>query len=158
MSIVASYGTARRGMAGDGYMPGPSEQLEAAANAGILVTRLGTTNKNAVKAPATAAEVAAICGALIYDQSRPKKTATQTTDFAAGDIAEVVQLGPIVLHSETAQAKGTNPYVRYAAGAGGTELGVLRNAAVASETAQLTKIEILETTTAAGPVWCRINV
>jgi hypothetical protein len=122
-----------------------------------LVTRLGAT-AGKVKAPATAAEAAAPDGALPYDASYPRRTDTQTTDYVAGDMVPIVDKGPIYLYAETAMVRGSQPYVRYLAGAGGTELGVLRNALVASETALCLGIRVKETTTAAGPVKVELNL
>jgi len=49
----------------------------------------------------------------------------------------ICRVGRVYLKSETTVAKGDRVFVRYAAGAGGTQLGAVRNAAVASETIEV---------------------
>jgi hypothetical protein len=156
MTVYATVATARRGQTGQGGYRSDARKVDAAVNGGVIVCQ--GTGDLTVKVPTTAAEVAAAVGALRYDPSLAPKTSAQTTDFAANDMADVLMEGCIWLYSETAHTRGTQPYCRYATGTGGTELGVLRNAAVASETALLPNAVVEKTTSGAGPVLVRINL
>lgn len=158
MSSVENYATRRAGQVAVGEVSVEPCQAQAAINAGLLVTRLGTTNGNdRVKAPATASEAAAICGAVKYDPSWPRLADGQTTDYGAGDILGVIAKGSIVLTCETGGVRGQQVFVRYAAGAGGTVLGAIRNAAVADEAVAVPGVRFRETTSS-GPVFCDLNL
>jgi len=155
-TIAATIAVSRRGNKGDERGFDNPKKLDAAANAGILVCQ-GAAD-GSVKAVDSAANVAAAIGGLLYDPSQPKATSTQTTDYALGELHSVREEGCIWMQSETAQTRGAQPYARYATGAGGTELGVLRNDAVTSETALIPNARVERATTGAGPVLVRLNL
>lgn len=79
--------------------------------------------RNAAKLPAAAADVnkPAAMGITVYDQTREGGS-----DWPAMRPTPVMRRGRIWVLAEGAIARWTTPFVRHAAGAGGTELGSFR--------------------------------
>lgn len=106
-----------------------------------------STDKQAVRLPRVAADVTG----LGFD-------GVTMADFAKSDFSQkyhrnsmlsVLRSGYIFVVVEEAVVKGDQPYVRYAAGAGGTQLGAFRKSADTSSAAALPKARY-ETTAALG--------
>lgn len=113
---------------------------QVAVKTGQLLTADKTPGKvrNAAKLPATAAEIArpGAMGFVPLDITRDKGTG----DWPANRPLAVLRRGRIWLLAETALARWTYPFVRFA---GTGTSGALRNAAVADEAAELTNAIIL---------------
>ncbi len=92
---------------------------------GKLLTADLTAGKarNAAKLPAAAADVSkpGAMGITVYDQTREGGS-----DWPANRPTPVMRRGRIWVTAESAVTRWTVPFVRYAAGAGGTELGSFR--------------------------------
>lgn len=73
-----------------------------------------------------------------------------TTGLKPKACVNVLRKGRMYVVAETTIAAGDRLFVRYAAGAGGTQLGALRNAAVASETIDATAQGVFRTGGVAG--------
>lgn len=119
--------------------------------ASVKIAKLLTADKtagkvrNAAKLPTTAAEIAkpGAMGIVPYVQSREGGV-----DFPALRPCPVLRRGRIWVMAESNLARWTHPFVRYASGAGGTELGSFRNDADTSTAAQLTDAIVLTDATA----------
>lgn len=121
-------------------------------------TTSGRHNK-AVRAVAAAADItgAVAAGITLWDPTYP----FDDGDYKRYASLPVMRKGRVYVLSETAQVKGTHPYVRVATGAASV-LGKIRNTAdtVSSvDTAtQAPWITVLETITAAGLVMIEVNL
>lgn len=124
-----------------------------ALNAGTLVRAQSTEGLYAP--PASSADVARLAGAIVYNPT--VAVAATGEDYAAGAILPILREGIIWLVTEQALTVGSNPFVRYATGAGGSVKGVLRTDADTSTAAQCPGIEVLAVvgTTLAK---CKINL
>lgn len=102
---------------------------------GKLLTADLTAGKvrNAAKLPAAAADVSkpAAMGIVPYDQTREGGS-----DWPALRPTPVVRRGRIWVKAEGAVTRWTVPFVRFASGAGGTELGSFRGDADSTTAAQ----------------------
>lgn len=129
----------------------------AALNAGTVVRMTTTEGKYA--APASAADVARLAGAIAYSPLEP--LASTGEDFEIAAIFPIVDNGEIWLKTEEALTVGSNPFVRFATGTNGAVKGVLRTDAdtteAAATAAQCPGIEVLAVlgTTLAK---CKINL
>lgn len=98
---------------------------QASVKIGKLLTADVTVGKarNAAKLPTTAAEVSkpGALGIVPWDQSREGGV-----DWPALRPTPVLRRGRIWVTAESAVTRWTVPFVRYASGAGGTELGSFR--------------------------------
>lgn len=102
---------------------------------GKLLTADLTVGKarNTAKLPSTAAEVSkpGAMGIVVFDQTREGGV-----DWPALRPTPVMRRGRIWVTAESAVTRWTVPFVRYAAGAGGTELGSFRGDADTASAAQ----------------------
>lgn len=102
---------------------------------GKLLTADTTVGKvrNAAKLPAAAADVSkpGALGIVVFDQTREGGV-----DWPASRPTPVMRRGRIWVTAESAVTRWTVPFVRYASGAGGTELGSFRGDADGSTAAQ----------------------
>lgn len=89
--------------------------------------------RNAAKLPAVAADVSkpAAMGIVVFDQTREGGV-----DWPALRPTPVMRRGRIWVTAESAVTRWTVPFVRYASGAGGTELGSFRADADTASAAQ----------------------
>jgi hypothetical protein len=140
----ANYDVGIEGQKIEGY---PSAIVSGIAEAGaikvgkvVIYDATATRNDKAIKAPAVTGDITgpAAYGVTLWDPTYP---------FDGGDYKQyaslpVMRKGRIWLKSETAQVKGTNPFVRFATGTG-TVLGSIRNDA--------------DTATAVAAPWLRIE-
>lgn len=139
----------------DGQRTGVAEG--GAIKVGKVVTMDSTAGRGdkSIRAPAASADVTgpAAYGVSMWDPSYP---------FDGGDYKQYAALpcmrkGTILLKSETAQAKGTNPFVRYATGTG-TVLGSIRNDADTATAVAATWIKVLTPCLANELCFCEINL
>jgi hypothetical protein len=109
---------------------------------GVLLTADKTSGKvrNAAKLPAAAGDVVkpSAMGIVPLDVMRDIIPASDGTDWPALRPCPVLRRGRIWVLAESAVARWTYPYVRYASGAGGSSLGGFRADADTSTAAQLT--------------------
>lgn len=124
-----------------------------------VVDTTGGTQDNAAKLPAAAADITKLkfMGVSLLDLSRESGVGGAGIDYPAARPMPGLALGRVWMKSETAMAKGTAPFVRWADGNGGlVAKGVLRNSAdqvAAADTAtQYPNARVLQTTAAAGLV------
>ncbi|MGL5719778.1 MAG: structural cement protein Gp24 [Alphaproteobacteria bacterium] len=80
-----------------------------------------------------------------------------SADIETGKSLAVMHFGEIYVKTETAVVVGDPVHVRYATGAGGTDLGSVRNATVASETIAWTDAEFSGNAAAGQIVKIRIK-
>jgi hypothetical protein len=111
--------------------------------------------RNAAKLPAVAADVnkPAALGILPWDQSREGGS-----DWPALRPTPVMRRGRIWVMAEGAIARWTHPFVRFAAGAGGTEAGSFRGDADTASAAACTSIIALTDATAGNLVLVEITL
>jgi hypothetical protein len=87
------------------------------------------------------------------------KGAREPGAYASGEHVPVMSTGFVWVHSETAAAKGGQVFVRAVAGVAGSELGRVRNAAVADETIAIdaANAEFAMTAASAGLVLIKLT-
>lgn len=117
-----------------------------------------TTGRPTVKLPTAANDI--ILGVAVLRYRTPavigeanffyETTDALSTNYPAKYSIPTRKVGKIYVYSETAVNIGDPVHVRYAPGAGLLQTGNFRNAAVASETFQLTGAKWFEKTNAAG--------
>lgn len=127
----------------------------AAVPVGKLVvfdTAAGRADK-AVRVPAATGDVtgAAVVGVTMLDPTYPEPPYRQYTTLP------VMRKGRILLASETTLAKGVHPFVRFAAGAGGTVLGSIRSDADTASAVEAPYLTVITPATTAGGL-CVIEV
>lgn len=99
-----------------------------------------------------------LAGVVVHSHSYAPGLELGTVGLKAGAVMSVLNRGRIYVLSETAAAKGDRGHVRIVAGAGGTQLGAIRNAAVGGETIDATKaIRYMETISAPGLVIVEVD-
>lgn len=137
--VQTTYGTtlpvAFAGMRADNADANVDSYLNAEASAempfGVFVAVGGSLGDQGAILPA--ASTAKLLGVLQHAHGFAIGTQQGTTGLKAGVQLPILTRGRIWVVSETAAAPGDPVFVRYAAGAGGTQLGAVRNATVASE-------------------------
>jgi hypothetical protein len=151
-SISASQAAAFAGLLVDTNDPGNviesfiSEEASAEIPFGVAVAQ-GTAD-NGCKLPDTNTDF--IRGIVVHHYAYEPGTQLGTTGIVAGEPVSVLRRGRIWVAPETASTPGERIYVRYTAGAGGSQLGALRDAAVGGETIDATKQAEIRTTAAAA--------
>ena len=160
MQTFAETVTPRRGTPASVEYDESSHVTEAALPAGVIVCQ-GTAD-NAVKVPASAANVAAAKGVVLYNALMPAPSDDATTnDFAAGRAVSVMNEGVIWVICEDAIAAGAAVFCRHTAnGAGKLQLGAVRsdNDGGGATVASLPNCRAVTTTTGAGVVKLRVNL
>lgn len=130
--------------------------VESKINAAVLSAGLAVARDaadDAVKVPAAAADITAnFMGITIRDVAREPVADGSTTDYAAGKGVSILTRGRIWVSCETAAAKNGNVFARYAAGAGGSVLGSIRNDVDTASAAQVPNARFDSTIGAAGLV------
>lgn len=115
---------------------------------GIFVAR-GTGDDQVILPAASDAD---ILGPVIAHQNIELPRSAATVAIEEEDSLNVLRDGAIYVQTEDACVPGGGVYVRYAAGAGGTQLGAVRATAVTDETLDLTAEWEFEETGDAGDV------
>lgn len=130
---------------------------QSAVKIGKLLTADKTAGKvrNAAKLPAVSGDVniPGAMGIVPWDQSREGGV-----DWPTLRPTPVMRRGRIWVRAEGAIARWTHPYVRYAAGAGGTELGSFRGDADTATAAACTSIIALTDAAAGELVFVEISL
>lgn len=106
----------------------------------------GTPDKAILPAASNAILVGVVIKADVYHKDQE----LGTNGLKPKATLSVLRKGRIWVKSETANTIGQRAHVRYAAGAGGTQLGAFRNATVASETIDATNQVVFRTACSAG--------
>lgn len=111
--------------------------------------------RNAAKLPAAAADVSkpGAMGITVYDQTREGGS-----DWPALRPTPVMRRGRIWVTAESNVTRWTVPFVRYAAGAGGTELGSFRADADTASAAQCPWALFITDASAGGLVLVEISL
>jgi hypothetical protein len=123
----------------------------AALPAGKIVvwdTDPGRTER-AVRLPTAAADMSIdtkIAGFTLWDPTYPEPP------YPVGQVVPIMRKGRIAIAAETALAAHSIPFVRYAAGAGGTVLGSLRNDADTTTAFSLPGLVVVHAAAAAGDI------
>lgn len=91
-----------------------------------------------------------VAGIVLHSHAYDKRTELGTTGLKPKTTMAVLRKGRVWVRPETAVVDGDRGYVRAVAGAGGTQLGALRNAAVGGETIDSTGQIVFRSTAAAG--------
>jgi len=144
--------TPRRGTKASVMNVGSHYTLDAAMPAGVIVAPAAEGH---CVLPSTAALVAKALGVLAYDPVVETPTST-SYDFNSGECGEVVDDGAIWVVAESGLAVGDQPYCRFAAGAGGSQLGAVRADADTASAALLPNARVLAVTTGLAKV--RVNL
>jgi hypothetical protein len=93
-----------------------------------------------------AASNAKLVGIVVHSHNYDPYHDLGTTGVKAGKMISVMRKGRIWVTSETANAPLDRLFVRYATGAGGTQLGAVRNATVVNEMIDATTQGVFRTT------------
>lgn len=132
---------------------------QAAVKTGVLLTADKTAGKvrNAAKLPTSAAEITkpGAMGITVLDSTRPIDSGY---DWPALRPAPVLRRGRIWVLAETDLARWTHPFVRYASGAGGSNIGGFRADADTSTAAQCPFIIVLTDALAGNLVEVEIDL
>lgn len=115
---------------------------------GIFVVR-GTGDSQVLLPTASDDDV---IGPVVASQNSELERYAENVAIEEGDSLNVMRTGNIYVTTEDACAPGGGVYVRYASGAGGTQLGAVRATAVTDETIDLSAEWEFEETGAAGDV------
>lgn len=102
---------------------------------GVMVCK--GSGDNDAKLPA--ASTAKLLGVLVHSHNYEPRLDLGTTGVKPGAMLNILNRGRIYVTVEEAVTKEDRAYVRYAAGAGGTQLGAFRKSAVTDETIDVTK-------------------
>lgn len=116
---------------------------------GIMLAK-GTGDREAIL---PAASNAKLIGILMHSHHYAKGDGGElgTTGVKPKATLNILRKGRLVVKVETTVAKYDRAFVRYATGAGGTQLGAWRNAAVTNETIDLgTKAQFMSAASAGG--------
>lgn len=111
--------------------------------------------RNAAKLPAAAADITkpGAMGITVYDQTREGGS-----DWPASRPTPVMRRGRIWVTAEGAITRWTHPFIRYASGAGGTEVGSFRGDADTASAAQCPWVIALTDATAGALVLVEISL
>ena len=103
---------------------------------GVFVRR--ETNGR-VALPAAASDVNGVgaLGVSVRSQQRAPAALDDVLQYEIGDIVNILDFGTVWVMPEDAVSEGAPAFVRFATGAGGTQLGAFRSDAVASESVEL---------------------
>lgn len=100
--------------------------------------------------PAGSTEI--LAGVVLNSFARDPDSLTGTTAVQAGDVAPILEEGAVWVRCEEAMAITDNVFVRHAAGAGGSALGLVRNDADTASARRVSGARILVPSTGAGLV------
>lgn len=161
-SYATNIGVAFAGMLGD-LNPHSTETIVSAESSaeipfGVFVAKGGSTDSGGIM---PAASTAKLRGVLLAGDTRSKGVNGDigTLGLKPKCLGTLLMDGRVWVVSETAVNFGDPVFVRYAAGAGGTQLGAVRNATVASEMIDLTsKARFVGTIAAPGLVQIELDM
>lgn len=103
-----------------------------------MVADASTNSKGTAELPDAATDKEELVGIVVHSHAYGVAE-LGTTGIKDASMLSVLNRGKIWVTSETTAAVGDRGHVRYAAGAGGTQLGAIRNASVVNETIDATK-------------------
>jgi hypothetical protein len=102
--------------------------------------------------------VGAQLGLVLADQGRAQDpTNANNPQYPLNAAVPCLRKGRAWVYAETAMVDGSNPFIRFATGAGGTVLGSFRNSADTATAAQLTAGFAVVRGTTTGPGYCVIE-
>lgn len=119
---------------------------------GVVVALEAAPSADGTPAKATMPDNAAdkLWGIVLHSHDYDTRTELGTTGLKPKTALSVLRKGRVYVKVENAVAAGDRGHVRYASGAGGTQLGAIRNAAVTNETIDATGQIIFITSASAG--------
>lgn len=129
--------------------------INATIAPGLLAVWHAGDADNTVRAPAATGEVTGFNprGVTIYEASSPNNP------YAIGDVIGLLKRGRIWVATEEAVTPASTPFVRFAAGAGGTVLGAFRASADTATAVALPGAKFVSTqATPGGLVLLEINI
>lgn len=141
--------------------------VAAALNYGTFAVRDASNtvgfDKLAARAPAASGDittVGSLLGVVVADQARAQNPAVATAQYPQFAAAPVLGKGRIYMFAETAMVDGSNPFIRFASGAGGTILGSVRADADSASAVQPTAGQVIVrgNTSAAGYCVIELNL
>lgn len=156
MQLYATETTPRRGEIARIGKATLGYKLEADLPAGVFVCN-GTYDYTC-KVPASAANVLQSLGVVAWIASELPPADTTTNDLPANAVVPVLPDGDIWVVCEEAMALNEDVYVRFAAGAGGTQLGAVRDDADTASCQLLPNARVVGASTGAGVCKIRINL
>lgn len=131
--------------------------VAAALAYGILVVRdaanVGGFDQLAAKAPSLTTDISVMgspIGVVLADQARAQNPAVASAQYPINSAVPVLRKGRVWVSAETAMTDGANPFVRFAAGAGGSQLGAFRNDADTASAVQMSSGQALVRGTTSG--------
>lgn len=109
----------------------------------------------AARSPSASGDITVVgaqLGVVLADQARAQNPAFTIPTYPQFAAVPCMRAGRVWVLAETAMADGANPFIRFAAGAGGTVLGSFRNSADTATAVQMAagQAVVRGTTTAAG--------
>lgn len=113
------------------------------------------TNRQAAKLPTAAADT--FLGVARRSRLTTLQVGTTNSGPKAGVVFNVAYDGELLVKVESAVVKGGRAFMRFAAGAGGTQLGIFRADADTATAVELRGCEFMHSGTAGSLVWMRIN-
>lgn len=164
-SYLSAQPVAYPGMKGDAVPDTVETRINAESSAeipfGVFVASGGSVGDPGCILPA-AATLKLVLGVVLHSHAYSKGTSGElgTTGLKPKTAMNILVKGRVWVLSETTAAVGDPVFVRYASGAGGTQLGAVRNAAVSSETIDLTSKGryVTSCTVSSAPVLALIEV
>lgn len=108
------------------------------------------TTENGAKLPSAAGDATKIRGVALHGHNYEQPLQVGSLGPKPGVVFSVLEKGRVWVQVEAAVAIGDRAFVRYAAGAGGTQKGALRNANVVNETIELKGARFRTATTGPG--------
>lgn len=139
--------------------------VAAAINYGTLVvtdeTNTAGFDQLAGKAPGASTDISVVgaqLGVALADQARAQNPAVATPQYPQYAAVPCLRKGRVWVLAETAMVDGANPFIRFAAGAGGTVLGSFRNSADTATAVQMAAGQAVVRGTTTGPGYCVIEL
>lgn len=156
MQTYGTETTPRRGQIASVGDPTVGYMTAAAQPAGVFVCEGATAQT--CKVPTTAAEVLQALGVAVWSASELPPTDTTTNDYPAACVIPVLAHGEVWVVCEEAMAVTEDVYVRRAVGAGGSQLGAVRDDADTASCTLLPNVRVVTASTGAGVCKLRINL
>jgi hypothetical protein len=117
----------------------------------------------ACRAPSASGDITVVgkqLGVVLADQARAQNPAVANPVYPQYAAVSCLRLGRVWVNAETAMADGANPFVRFAAGAGGSILGNYGNTADTASAVQMAAGQqvVRGTTSGAGFAVIELNI
>ena len=125
--------------------------------AGILVALVGEGQAELVEATGDLL-AGGVLKTFARDPGDASGALSGTAVIKSGHMMPVLEEGAVWLLGEEAMAVGDDVFVRFAAGAGGSQLGAVRNDADTASARQVLGARVLKASTGAGPVLVYLSV